>query len=248
IVFAGAAIMIWRPWTHAAAQPVADIRFDTNAFTVLIRSGLNASQPGTYKGRIAGVSSDAKVLGISGYHFQADDSAAASGEFAFATRTWGAPFVHVDLSPVRPGPRTIFPNGVYARLTGDRFRADLNGESIAFSRRNLPRTVAGGDIEVSLVPTALALSEGSGNDDYPAIAATPDGNVAIVYQEYSGSADRLIIREMRNGVFRYETIEAPETRDVFRPALVYDSTGALHVVWSAQIDGEWKLYARHRIA
>jgi hypothetical protein len=96
------------------------------------------------------------------------------------------------------------------------------------------------------VPTALSLSSDAGNDDYPAIASGPQGRVTVVFQQYTGSADRLVIRELQNGAFGSETIEAPETRDVFRPAAAYDGRGILHLVWSAQIDGEWELYARHR--
>jgi hypothetical protein len=37
-------------------------------------------------------------------------------------------------------------------------------------------------------------------------------------------------------------LETPQTRDVFRPAAAWDGAGKLHVIWSAQVDGNWDLY------
>ena len=31
--------------------------------------------------------------------------------------------------------------------------------------------------------------------------------------------------------------------DIFRPTVAWDGAGALHAVWSAQVDGNWDLYA-----
>ena len=45
-----------------------------------------------------------------------------------------------------------------------------------------------------------------------------------------------------------DAIETPETADVFRPSAAYDNSGTLHIVWPAQVNGNWDLYARHKTA
>ena len=35
--------------------------------------------------------------------------------------------------------------------------------------------------------------------------------------------------------------------DVFRPSEAFDKSGTLHVIWPAQVDGNWDLYSRRKV-
>jgi hypothetical protein len=97
------------PWNPAAQQ-------------ILIRYGVTDAAARTWRGWIEPVSGNAKVLGLAGYHFQNEDQVtradSGAAEFSFTSRAWTPNVQQVDLSPVLPGPRAVFPNGVYAAVTG----------------------------------------------------------------------------------------------------------------------------------
>ena len=109
----------------------------------------------------------------------------------------------------------------------------------------------GGNIEIEMAPTQIALSNGEGYADYAAIASGPSGRMAVAWQEYlqGQDRDRLVCPEFDgNRWLAAETMSLSETRDVFRTALDYDGAGVLHLVWSAQADGNWDLYERVKAA
>ena len=227
-------------------------------FTVLIRCGVNDKTGNTWTGSLEPVSSDARLISVQGYHFQPTDRADASGSWKFETRAWTPPWPSNDLWAARPGPRPVFPNGVYANVEGSpsaRFRLSLNQRSYSFELSDLADrkmlSLDGGNIEIEMAPTQIALSNGEGYADYAAIASGPSGRMAVAWQEYlqGQDRDRLVCREFDgNRWLAAETMSLSETRDVFRTALDYDGAGVLHLVWSAQADGNWDLYERVKAA
>jgi hypothetical protein len=129
----------------------------------------------------------------------------------------------------------------------------LDGALHAFTLADLAErkllSLAGGNVEIEEVPTPVRLSNAEGEADFPALAAGPAGRLAVAWQEYIRDRDRVVCREFDGQRWGpAEVLEAPETNDVFRPAAVYDATGALHLVWSAQVQGNWDLYARRKTA
>jgi hypothetical protein len=229
-------------------------QYDASAQTMLIRCGVTDKAGKTWTGSLEPESSGARVVALEGYHFQPPDK--ITSQWDFATRPWTASFQQVDLSPARPGPRPVFPNGVYATVTGGptaRFRLTLDGASHGFTLADLTErkllALAGGNVEIELVPTPVRLSNTEGEADFPALAAGASGRLAVVWQEWIRDKDRIVSREfagLRWGPV--EVLETSETSDVFRPAAAYDGTGALHLVWSAQVDGNWDLYTRRKTA
>lgn len=230
--------------------------WNSDARQILIRYGVTDTAARTWRGWIEPVSEDAKVLGISGYHFQNEDqiTTADSGtaEFSFSTRAWTPSVQQVDLSPILSGPRAVFPNGVYAVVTGSdsaRFHV-LGAGNFTFSlgalanRRQL--TFDNGNIEVETGTYPFAASK-TGEADFSAVAVGPAGRVAIAWQEFTGEQDRIVMREWNGAQWgSAEVWDAPETRDVLRPAVGYDGAGVLHVVWAAQVDNNWDLYERRK--
>src|SRR4029077_20756614 len=116
LVVTALALVSLRPWVRLRAQPqnpVASL-FDRSLATLLIRYGVTDKVEKTWRGRLEPASGDAQILALSGYHFQQADRVSGR-EWEFKTRLWEPPNRQTDLSPGLNGPRTIFPNGIYAR-------------------------------------------------------------------------------------------------------------------------------------
>jgi len=248
-----AGVVMWLARHGAQAQQDVGPRWDTP--TILIRAGVTDNAPKMWKGLIEPASAGARVLAVSGYRFQSGDVILAdSNRWELATRPWVG-LTQVDLSPARPGLRPILPNGVYATVQGDasaRFRMAMDSVQHTFALGELAAgkmiSLAGGNVEIELAPTPALLSEpGNVDADFPALATGADGRLALAWQEFTGERDRVHVREFDGKSWlAAERFETPETRDVYRTAAVFDGQGALHVVWSAQVDGNWDLYSRRR--
>jgi hypothetical protein len=159
----------------------------------------------TWHGWIEPASGDAKVLGLDGYHFSNEDVVTVSDsgavEFSFTTRAWTPNVQQVDLSPILPGPRAVFPNGVYAIVSGGpgaRFHV-LGAGNFTFALGDLDGgrllSFDNGNIEVELVAEPFAASA-AGEADFPSLAMGPAGRAAMVWQEFLGERDRLASRVM----------------------------------------------------
>jgi len=227
--------------------------WDPSATRVLIRYGVSDTDAANWKGRIEAASTGARVIGVEGLHFIQQDRATNDGAFSFTTRSWAPVTQQTDLTPQLPGPRAVFPNGIYAIVAGPpdaRFKVSGAGD-FTFSLadlaggRQLPFN--DGNIQVESAPNPGLLSSGSGEADFPAIARDAQGNVAVAWQEFLGERDRIVVRELVNGKWNEaEPFETAETADVFRPAAAFDRAGTLHVIWPAQVNGNWDLYERRK--
>jgi hypothetical protein len=252
LAIASIALVSLRPWTRLRAQsnPATPL-VDPSVRTLLIRYGVVDTVEKTWRGRLEPDFGGAEIVSLSGYHFQQSDRINGR-EWEFKTRFWIGPAAQVDLSPSLAGPRPIFPNGIYARVKGDagaRFRLETGAGPfvIPLSELSGGRTLAfaDGNIEVEVVPTPGQVSDADGEADFPALALRGQEQGAVAFQEYAGDHDRVVVREFGPNPGS-TTFEIPETRDVFRPAVAWDGNGILHVVWSAQVDGNWDLYERRR--
>ena len=250
---------VWR--AQQAQQPATPVNWNPAATRVVLRYGVTDREAGTWNGRIEAASTGARVIALEGLHFiqQDRDHAANDGTFSFTTRLWETANRATDLSPLMDGPRAVFPNGIYAIVAGppdSRFKvsgagdftfslADLaGGKQLSFNNGNI-------QVELAANPALLnpAIAGKLGQGDFPSLARSPQGAVAVVWQEFTEDRDRIVTRELNAGKWGDpEVIETAETADVFRPSAAYDSAGALHIVWPAQLSNNWDLYARHRTA
>ena len=248
-------VLAGRAWLAAQSGRAGSASRDPTAQILLIRFGVTDKTGKNWSGWLYAGAGGAQILSIAGYRFQPPDHIdAAQHQWQFATRPWTPIFQQIDLSPARPWPRPVFPNGVYASVTGGsaaRFKLASENNEFSFALADLADhkllSLANGNIEIELVPSPSRLSGDAGEADFPALAAGASGRLAVAWQEYTGNRDRLVVREYDGAQWAApESIDSPETRDVFRPAVAYDAGGSLHVVWPAQVDGNWDLYERRK--
>ena len=81
-------------------------------------------------------------------------------------------------------------------------------------------------------------------DDWPAIAAAPDGSIWVAWLSFDGARDDVALRHYQNG--KWSNIHwAPNTSgDSWLPQVAVDSANRPWVVWSQQLNGNWDIYAR----
>src|SRR5581483_478471 len=215
------ALISLRPLSRVRAQPAQSETaslFDSSVHTLVVRYGVTDKVEKTWRGRLEPDGGDAKVISLAGYHFQQQDRISGR-EWEFKTRIWETPNRQTDLSPGLNGPRTVFPNGICARVSGSgaaRFRLETGAGSFPIplaelsARRML--TFADGNIEVELAPAPVGAGA-EGEADFPAVAINKDGRVAVAFQEFLGGRDRLALHTYAPNSTTSSTIELPETRD-----------------------------------
>jgi len=248
---------LWR--VKAQSSPAAaPVVWDPSASAVVIRFGVTDTATRVWRGSVEPAGGDAQVLSLNGYHFQDDDALPLSEggvrSFSLTSRAWTPSTQQVDLSPILPGPRAVFPNGIYVTVKGGaaaRFHIVGTGAADFFfslgdlaARRQL--TFDKGNIEVEQAAVPFSISS-AGEADFPSLAAGANGRTAVAWQEFVTDHDRVVTREWDGKNWGpAEALESAETKDAAWPAAAYDGEGTLHVVWSAQVDGNFDLYERRK--
>ena len=82
-------------------------------------------------------------------------------------------------------------------------------------------------------------------DDLPALAASPDGSLWLVWQSYADRRDEIGIRQYRDGTWGNLQWVPNTSGDVWLPQIAVDQRNRPWIVWSQQQDGNWDLYARY---
>lgn len=99
------------------------------------------------------------------------------------------------------------------------------------------------DVLVQRVPVVETLPADEGQSDYPALCAAADGSVWVSWQEYRDRADRLYVRRRASGAWGERVPVAGAQGDLYGSAVAVDGKGRLWVVWAAQADQNWDLWA-----
>jgi len=127
-----------------------------------------------------------------------------------------------------------------------------------------------GSVEAERVPTARLIVQSPTEDYWPAAAGGPDGAIAVAYVAFThgegyrsrgplnaepkdlsvlavpAGGDQLMFTELKNARWTPPRPLTPKGGDLFRPAVAVDGQGRVWVFWSANVQGNWDLYARVR--
>ncbi|MBI4874407.1 MAG: hypothetical protein HY822_07230 [Acidobacteria bacterium] len=103
-----------------------------------------------------------------------------------------------------------------------------------------PRLFLDGRASVQALPAATWITRDADAEDFPSLLETRDGTLWMAYQSYDGKGDRVYVR--RAGSDPEPVSEAGI--DCYRTALAQDRAGRVWVVWSAQVNNNFDLYAR----
>jgi hypothetical protein len=224
--------------------------------TVLITLGNNARAVEKWDGsmRVAG----GEIVALEGRHFSAGDAITARDAWRASTRRDAvAPYADVHYTEMRPGstPPVLFhPVGLYvtigavadARVLVHTAQGDFD---FALSQVNgEPKPMLDGRVTVARVPAGEKLSTAEFEDDDPAVAALPGGGVAVAWVAYRDRADRVLLRELRQGAWTAPEEVTPVPGDIFRCSLAADAAGNLWAFWSQRDGDRWHLWARRRSA
>jgi hypothetical protein len=107
-----------------------------------------------------------------------------------------------------------------------------------------PLHLLGSRVEVFRVPPVEPLTTEQYEDDYPAIAAAPDGAVTVAWVAYRNQADEIFVRTLRSGAWSSPERVTERPGDLFSVAAAYDGLGRLWIVWSERSAQNWQLKAR----
>jgi hypothetical protein len=99
-------------------------------------------------------------------------------------------------------------------------------------------SVLEGKIRLERIPNVARLTGDEAEEEYPSVAALPDGKTAVAYVAWDGRTDSV---KLRLGD-RIETLA--EGGDYLEPRCAVDGQGNLWVVWAAAERGQWDLWAR----
>ena len=81
-------------------------------------------------------------------------------------------------------------------------------------------------------------------DDWPSIAASPDGSLWVAWLSFGGDRDDLAIRHYKDGQWSNMQWMPNTSGDSWIPAAAVDSQNRLWVVWPQQVNENWDIYAR----
>ena len=175
--------------------------------SLLIKLGNKATSLEQWDGSVR--VSGGELAGVEGWHFSASDSIDGRDKWRCSTRRDAVPpYADLHYTEMRPGstPPVLFHAvGVYvtlraagdARVTVQTKQGEFDFPVSQITDEVMP--VLGGRATVVRVPAVEKLSAPEFEDDEPAIAALPDGSIAVAWVAYRDRADRVLLRDSRAG-------------------------------------------------
>jgi hypothetical protein len=128
-----------------------------------------------------------------------------------------------------------------------------------------PRGYLDGQLSVERLDGAVRLTGRDTEDDFPALARSPDGALWLAYVEYrpdhprwnapptpdefdrlvpKGHGDKIRLRRFDGRAWQPAIDVTGAGLDVWRPAVAVDGRGVVWVAWAQQVDGNWDIYRR----
>jgi hypothetical protein len=251
-LLAAAGLLLLRRSTGAPQAPAPA----NTTISVLVMLGEHANAVERWDG-IARVRSGTLARAV-GRHFSKGDAITGPGSWKATTRRDDVPpYADPHYTEMRPGSRPevrFHPVGVYLTVEpagNPRVSIETVQGTFEFAPLEMtsePRTFLNARASVQLAPTATLLSTPQFEDDEPAIAALPGGDMAVAWVAYRDRADRILLRIRRHRSWSTAEEVTPHSADIWRCSLSSDREGNLWIFWSQREGDRWQVWARHQAA
>ncbi len=251
-VWAAAGRLSRSPETSLLAQPQAQAPATPpgEAFTVLVYLGWGDTAERDWSGELS--ARDAQVTELAGWKFFGPDevlSRAAwkyrSGRERVPPRVTGEALHWVDYPPGQPETGGILISGRAGPAAAFELRTTQGTFSFALSELSwtAPLERLQGAARIVRLPAHARLSRELRENDFPDIAAAPDGTAWAVWTSYADGRDEIHLAQFAKGAWNTYTPVPGVLGDVWRPRVGVEGDGTVWVVWSQQVKSNWDLYA-----
>src|SRR5262249_21775048 len=152
--------------------------------------------------------------------------------------------------------RRLIPNGIVMTLDAPlTATVEITTSAGAFSFP-LSQIIAGqrslfldGNAAVERLLASTKLAEDNYQDDYPSAPTAKGGSLWVAWIAYHDAAAEVLIARRTGSDAALPAWTEPvrvteRPGDNFKTAIAQDAAGRIWVVWSAQVNGNWDLYAR----
>jgi hypothetical protein len=261
-------------FTAQLASPAEiDVPMERDLVTAVIRFGLKDTEPSSWEGTYR--VTEGRIVATDGWRFAKDDYATTS-EFKFEVRRFYPRFWNLrgrDPKSLSTEPNGIIltfaglsPSAV---LEVNTMRGEFN-VPVGKVNYGLPRKAFDGNADYQRVPTSRQIVKSPTEDAYPAALTGPDGDLYIAYIAFTHGegfekrppiaavpddfsflakptgGDQIMFTESKGGQWTTPEALTPAGGDLFGTAMALDGQGRLWVLWSANVDDNWDLYATFR--
>jgi len=259
--------------TAVAAQQPLDVPMDRKLVSLKLLFGMEDKEPSTWEGSYQ--VTEGRIIATDGWRFMADDYATVS-DFKlevrrFYPRFWNRRGRDPSTLPIEPNGivltlADLTPASVLEVSTsrGD-FTLPVGNIGYGGPQRALERNV-----EFQRVPTYRQIVTAATEDSYPAAAAGADGALGVAYVAFTHGegfrsrppieampedfsflgvptgGEQLMFTELQGDRWTEPVALTEAGGDLFRPAIAVDGQGRVWVFWSANVEGNWDLFARFR--
>jgi hypothetical protein len=255
------------------AQTPLDVPMDRSLVTVLVMFGLQDKEPTVWEGTYRLTAGE--IVATDGWRFVGDDYATTSAFKIENHRRYPLMWQRQNRDPntFPAEPNGVFltlanlgPDSAL-ELSTTQGNSNLPVGSLQYGT---PQRTSDGRIGYERVPTHRQVVKTPTEDGYPAAVGGPDGAVYVAYVAFThgegfrtrppvaqmptdfsdlarpAGGEQLMFTEMSGGQWTEPLALTESGGDLFRPAVAVDGQGRVWVFWSANVDGNWDLYARVR--
>ena len=225
----------------------------TPRVTLFLTLGLHASSGETWDG--SATINEGAITALQGWQFLHRDSASGNSWHAAVRIDEVAPFSDPNYTELRGGEKPAplyFATGIYLTVEAPataRINVQTAQGKFDFALENIslkPTAFLNGRATVSRVPSPEKISSPEFENDEPATAILPNGDVEVAWVAYRDRQDRIFVRTRSRSAWSEAQQVAAPTGGIFRCALVATPSGDRWLFWT-QRDGDlWNVWSRLR--
>jgi hypothetical protein len=230
-----------------ATRPTAAL-LANNSAAVRVEFGVNDTAPRAWNGSVRAVSGD--ILTVRNWRPRPGDSVEANS-WKLATRR-GVNFVlrAWEAEALTDPTQYLLKPGVIVDVAGTpatelAFRTDHGNFTVRpFDLTpGVPVTLAESSVLVERVPPAQRLSATDSDNDFPSVVSLPDGRLAVAWVRFTNLQNEIVWREFDGSQWSEARRIPTSHNDIFLVKLGRDKANSLWATWSAQVNGNFDLYA-----